>query len=143
MIKLIINNLTFEFRLYNELEELAKFDSGFKNNLACKTITRPCSKGECDQERLIFGVREEENCGLTYRSKDKVYINRNLPKDLMLSTILHEVTHCYMWAYGFTQYRQFEEEHICDFIGAFGPQLVKDSNLIFSELTKELKKESK
>lgn len=143
MLKLTINNLEFEFNLYNEVEETFKFDNYSSTTKRKQAKSKLVLKGESDDEHLIYGIREDNNCGLTYRSKDKVFINEALPKDLMLFTITHELTHCYIWAYGMNQFGSLDEEQLCDFMGAFSSNITRDANIVFTYFCKELDKNNK
>lgn len=77
-------------------------------------------------------------CGVTVRSKNKIYINKNLQKDLFRRTIIHELTHAYIWSYGLNQVESFKEENICDFLESHGDSIIGTANCVYNDLLKHL-----
>jgi Zn-dependent peptidase ImmA (M78 family) len=43
----------------------------------------------------------------------KIYIDDTLPKEQVIYSLIHELTHCYIWAYC-TTFEQCNEEDICN-----------------------------
>jgi len=72
----------------------------------------------------------EQVCGITYRTKCHIFINNNLPLDLMKRTIAHELTHAYIWSYGLMQFENFNEENVCDFMESFGSKIMKQTKKV-------------
>lgn len=70
----------------------------------------------------------EELLGLCEKDKARILITKNQPN--LLSTIKHELTHAYIFAYGFDQV-EFDEEVICDFIETYGEKIIKDSKKLY------------
>lgn len=48
------------------------------------------------------------------------------------STIIHELTHAFMWEYGFNQVR-FSYEVVCDFFGAYGDEIIAAADLVMKK----------
>lgn len=64
---------------------------------------------------------DEEACyvfGLTIRSENKIYINKEMCKDQKIKTLKHELTHCYIWNYGLYNVSNFNEEMVCDLVSS-------------------------
>lgn len=56
--------------------------------------------------------------GLTLRAKHLIYINKEMCEDQKIKTLKHELTHCYIWEYGFYNVPNFNEEMVCDFVSS-------------------------
>ena len=78
--------------------------------------------------------RDGYTLGITSKTQCKIYIDKKLKKDLMYRTIIHELTHAYVWSYGFDQYTNFEEENLCDFIESYGQSILSKADWIFKKL---------
>jgi CRISPR/Cas system-associated endonuclease Cas3-HD len=72
-------------------------------------------------------------CGITNYGKATIYINKEIEKDVMLDTIVHELTHAYLFVYGFGQVENFTEENVCDVFGAFAIDLTKQAIEIYNQ----------
>lgn len=76
-----------------------------------------------DKQYLIdrYNSEHEEKCyyafGLTDYPKQTIYINEELDEQLRIRTMIHELTHCYLWEYGINQ-ANFSEEDVCNFVSA-------------------------
>lgn len=57
---------------------------------------------------LVFGV--------TKYSQHIIYINKDMCMDQKVSTLKHELTHCYIWSYGLYNVTDINEEIICDIV---------------------------
>ena len=66
-------------------------------------------------------------CGITNYGKSTIYINKEIDDDVMLDTIVHELTHAYLFVYGFGQVENFTEENVCDVFGAFAIDLTNQA----------------
>ena len=53
--------------------------------------------------------------------------------DQQISTLKHELTHCYIWAHGMYNVTEFNEEFICDLVSA--------SNDFINEVVEKYKKQ--
>lgn len=56
--------------------------------------------------------------GLTFYKEHKIWIAQELCDDEKLRTLKHELTHCYIWEYGFYNVDFNNEELICDFVAS-------------------------
>lgn len=73
--------------------------------------------------------------GLTLRAKHLIYINKEMCEDQKIKTLKHELTHCYIWEYGFYNVPNFNEEMVCDFVSS--------SNDFINEIVKEYLEQNK
>ena len=65
------------------------------------------------------------NCvGCFDAEKQLIQIKSSLSKDQRRKTFLHELTHAYIWCYGFSDVK-FNNETICNFIGVYLEQMYK------------------
>lgn len=71
--------------------------------------------------------------GLIDYVKQKILIVKNLSKEQKKNTLKHELTHAFIWAYGFANLETFNVETICDFVGIYGEQIVSIANEYFTE----------
>lgn len=70
-------------------------------------------------------------CGITHFAHATIYINREIDKSVMLDTITHELTHAYLFVYGFGQVENFTEEMLCDIMGAYARDIITQADEIF------------
>ena len=63
-------------------------------------------------------------CGITHFSKATIYINQEIDRHVMRDTIIHELTHAFLFVYGFGQVENFTEEMVCDIMGAYATDIV-------------------
>ena len=56
--------------------------------------------------------------GLTLRQFNKIYINEELCEDEQIKTLKHELTHCFIWEYGYYYVDFNNEELICEFVSS-------------------------
>lgn len=56
--------------------------------------------------------------GCTCYFKHEIYINKDMCYEQEISTLKHELTHCYIWMYGLGQNPNFTEEMVCDLVSA-------------------------
>lgn len=59
---------------------------------------------------------DEQNAGMTYFHDLEIYVDISLPEMLLKATIAHELTHAYLFSYGFG-FCKMEHEEVCEFIG--------------------------
>lgn len=72
----------------------------------------------------IRKANEEENLksidtryyGITYCDIQKIYIDEDLPTDRKKSTLIHELTHCYIDNYITHCEKQYSEEDVADIV---------------------------
>jgi len=80
----------------------------------------------------------EEVCGITSFAKATIYLNKEIDKDVMKDTIVHELTHAYLFTYGFNQFENFNEENVCDVFGAFCLDLSENAKKIYNWVGEQL-----
>lgn len=56
--------------------------------------------------------------GLTFRQHNKIYINNDLCEEEKIKTLKHELTHCFIWEYGYYYVDFNNEETICEFVAS-------------------------
>ena len=56
--------------------------------------------------------------GLTIYSENEIWINKDMCYEQQLRTLRHELTHCYIWSFGFKNAPSFTEEMVCDIVAA-------------------------
>ena len=69
-------------------------------------------------------AKEEENIksindryfGITYTDINKIYIDKDLPKDRKKKTLLHELTHCYIESFITHTEKNYTEEEVADIV---------------------------
>lgn len=76
---------------------------------------------------------QEELCGITKKLKLQVFINSEMNDDLVRRTVIHELTHAYIWTYGFENFDSFKEEDLCNFIETFSESILKDTEKVMTE----------
>lgn len=80
--------------------------------------------------------------GITYFDKSKIFIRRDLTKSLLKRTIIHELTHFALYAFGKSVNDTTEgigfktEEDLCAFNEYALPLIYEQSNDIYSYFTK-------
>lgn len=74
----------------------------------------------------------EDALGL-FDGDEQVIKIRKSPKAKIYSTIKHELTHAYLYSFGFTQV-ELNEEVICDFFETYGERIIADSKKVYESL---------
>lgn len=85
-----------------------------------------------DSKYLEKADDEMSVCGITHFAHATIYINKEIDKEVMLDTIIHELTHAYLFVYGFGQVENFTEEMVCDLMGAYARDIVEQATKIYS-----------
>lgn len=71
------------------------------------------------------------NLGLTEYKKLLINIRKGVPKSVARSTVIHELTHAFLFSYG----NKVEgEERMCDFFGAHADEIVNLTNQIMERV---------
>lgn len=86
-----------------------------------------------EENKALCNDDESITCGITHFQRNKIYINETIEETLMRDTIIHELTHAYLFVYGFGQVESYTEEMVCDAMGAFGYDLIQNAIKIFNE----------
>lgn len=58
--------------------------------------------------------KEGRYFGLTYLDNQKIYIDKDLCEEQKRQTLLHELMHCYIGCYLYTNDKNVNEENLCD-----------------------------
>ena len=68
------------------------------------------------KQKYEEATKEEtiEVFGLTQFCEQKIYINKDMHKDLKRHTLMHELLHCYIAEYCSIEQNNYNEEVICD-----------------------------
>jgi hypothetical protein len=61
----------------------------------------------------------------------KITISKNLDKPLLYSTIVHELTHAYLFEYGLYD-KKYSNENVCNFFGAYGKEIMASAELVYN-----------
>lgn len=69
---------------------------------------------ERDSEFLKLDDPDLVNAGVTDRHDLKIYIDQSLSNDMIQRTIIHELTHAFIFSYGYSD--MMDEEEICQFV---------------------------
>lgn len=69
---------------------------------------------ERDSGFLKFDDPDLVNAGITDWHDLKIYIDQSLSDDMIQRTIIHELTHAFIFSYGYSD--MMNEEEICNFI---------------------------
>lgn len=85
---------------------------------------------QLDEIKESFCVFEETECfGLTRYEDLSVEIKRTLPKDLKRRTLIHELTHVFLFSYG-QEGEEYQEEDICKFTESHLDEILRLTEMI-------------
>lgn len=59
-----------------------------------------------------------------------IHIQNELTYEIMRLTIIHELVHAYICAYGHDARKEYGEEDVCEFMSAFSDAIIYDTNAI-------------
>ena len=66
----------------------------------------------------------------------RIYMLKSLPAVNFRKVLMHELTHAYMYSCGFDQV-ELTQEVVCDFMSAYGPQIIHTVSLYMESRDKE------
>lgn len=71
---------------------------------------------EKDEKEMQDYMNDKENSyfGLTIRSEQQIWLNKDLAKGQKRQTLMHELMHCYVSCFISLQELTYNEESICD-----------------------------
>ena len=75
--------------------------------------------------KMVFGLCEY--------AKNIIHIHKDLPEDRMRHTIIHELTHAYIEAYGLYHTSCENDEGVCDFMASYAEDIVNEADRILKE----------
>ena len=76
---------------------------------------------------------EGEIIGLTKYVEQEILLLKSLSKEQKIKTLRHELTHVFLWAYGFGQVIELPIETICEFIGIYSKKIANIADKYFKE----------
>lgn len=91
-----INNWKYEIYVVYEDDEILQMDDGFYHS------------------------------GVTDLKEQRIYLQKGLNEQQMWYTVVHELTHAYLQAYGLLQVA-YTDEVIADIMGVYGKNILKDA----------------
>ena len=62
--------------------------------------------------------------GLTEYDKQYISIRTELSQHLTRQTVIHELSHCFLFSYGISC-DWYDEEQVCNFIGSYADQIIR------------------
>lgn len=68
--------------------------------------------------------------GLTEYYQPRISILKGLPDVQKRNTLTHEMTHAFMWAFGFGQCDEMSREFVCEFVGTYAHMIVDAVNRV-------------
>lgn len=80
-------------------------------------------------------LEEERNIGLTLCKIGEIRLASEIDKDLLYSTIIHELVHAYLFEYGMPR-DNYSQEDMCNFFGAYGTEIIENACKIQSLLSR-------
>ena len=63
--------------------------------------------------------------GFTDYVRQEIVLRDNITKPMLYETLIHELTHAFLFAYGFSNNVEFNHEQICEFVGTYANDIVK------------------
>lgn len=93
---------------------------------------------EKDGDNVFFKPNDEGKAlfGSVDHRVNKIYVHSELPTDRQKQTLIHELTHAFIAAYGF-EFVDINSEILCDFVGLYAEDIIKEANRILKEINKE------
>lgn len=91
---------------------------------------------ECESDSDNLFANGNYRHGTCCFERNTIYIWRDLRKDRKISTLIHELTHAHIEAYGFYSFEEFNHEQICEFNAAHVLSITKIAQEYFTEVVK-------
>lgn len=66
--------------------------------------------------------------GLTNYLKQEIILRSGMSKALLYETLIHELTHAFIFSYGYSNVEAFNHEQICEFVGVYADNIVQIAN---------------
>jgi len=86
---------------------------------------------------------EEDPLGQTQNVEKTILINSELDKDIAKRTIIHEITHAFIWSYGLDNSLPFDEEQLACFVEVHSSDIIKLSDKCYTKLFETIRKPRK
>lgn len=69
--------------------------------------------------------------GLTNCLSNTIYLHKDLPPQKKKQTLIHELTHAYIYACGFSTENYFDHELVCEFISNYARDIIRTADEYF------------
>lgn len=102
-------------------------------NIIIKDLLYTIKLVDSDYKELRSDNTKFENLGRTDPLRQVIYIRNDINMQRRLNVIIHEITHAFIDAYGFSN-RTFEEEDLCTFNETYASDIVSLANKVLKEL---------
>jgi hypothetical protein len=79
-----------------------------------------------EDDEILLMEDGYHHSGVTDLKEQKIYLQKGLNEQQMWYTVVHELTHAYLQAYGFLQV-EYTDEIIADIMGIYGKNIQKDA----------------
>lgn len=89
---------------------------------------------EPDNGNLL--VDDTWRCGSCCVAGGKIYIDNALSDEVTRRTLIHEITHTYIYAYGHAKRDDYKDEDVCEFVSAFGSAIIYDAEAVMKHYEK-------
>lgn len=66
-----------------------------------------------------------------------ITISTSIDSNLTYTTIVHELTHAYLFEYGLIS-KTYNNEHVCNFFGTYGKDIIENTTKIINSLKRRL-----
>lgn len=91
---------------------------------------------DADNEHLKTEDDSVYSAGVTVYHDLKIYIDKTMAKTLIEKTLIHEITHAYLFAYGMVNV--FDEEELCDFVSNNVREIMRLYNFVYNALIDQI-----
>lgn len=85
-----------------------------------------------DENLKLDGV---DCMGITYFKEQQIYLDSDMSRDLFRKTVIHELTHAFLFSFGHHLECDEAEEAVCDFLGSHLDRIYKTTNKIMTDFT--------
>lgn len=72
--------------------------------------------------------------GLCDYNANTIFLNDDMDKDRIKPTLIHELTHAFIFEFGHKQSEEFNEERVCDLFGAFAEEIMDITDKYLSKI---------
>ena len=74
--------------------------------------------------------------GTCHYSKQIIYIDKNLNIEKLYQTLIHELTHAFIYCYLLKMNCKFDEEELCEFVAIYGKKIINMATDYFNNRNK-------
>lgn len=94
-----------------------------------------------------YDFDDKDTLGLTVEDTSTIYVRGDLPEGKIIRVLMHEVTHAILNETPFSQRKRFDVEEVCDIVGFFLINVLKDNphlvKYILTDVDEETELENK